>query len=177
MLAIKDLVKTIKTYLKWSVLVVGLSVVSCVAAFYIEPYGPEWHLRVHQVPFDIGSYDQGINLFKLEQGRYPDSLENLVPNYIKRNASDPWSFEYAYRLSASGYEIYSVGKNGIDELQQGDDVIAGDKEYSCDIYGTNCPLRFIDIAKYASAFLLVISLLVSIGLTGILIFRWLRERM
>ena len=71
----------------------------------------------------------GLDLFKLDVGRYPDSdegLQVLVENSVdivgwngpylrkKRVPQDPWSGDYVYTVPGEGndYELYSLGADG-----------------------------------------------------------------
>ena len=75
----------------------------------------------------IRDLEQALELYKLDVGRFPDSLESLVraPNgargwngpYLKKDEVplDPWGNAYDYRFPVSngaGYEIVSFGADG-----------------------------------------------------------------
>ena len=51
-----------------------------------------------------------LELYKRSIGSYPDSLDELVPNYITRLPSDPFSSQ-SFRYSKRGdvYNLYSFG--------------------------------------------------------------------
>ena len=168
--------KAVKRYFLWCVLTFCASLGVMAVALYVQPYGPEWHLRIHRVQHDLQNLKSTIEIYKRDRGLYPPTLADIVPDYQLSIPSDKWGSEYVYRVKSTEYDLYSVGTNGIDELLGGDDVILGRKEYSCDVYGTNCPLRFIDAIKYISAVLLITSLLLSIGLAGLIFYLWLTNR-
>ena len=57
-----------------------------------------------------------IRRFELEEGGLPTSLEELVPNYLSVTPADPYGDgPFRYQLTDSGYLLYSVGPNGVDE--------------------------------------------------------------
>ena len=75
----------------------------------------------------IRDLEQALELYKLDVGRFPESLESLVrqPNgargwngpYLKKDEVplDPWGNAYDYRFPVSngaGYEIVSFGSDG-----------------------------------------------------------------
>ena len=70
-----------------------------------------------------------LDLFELDNGKYPDKLEDLLkdpgeskaPNwngpYLKRRPLDPWRREYNYRLPGqhnTDYDLYSYGADGVE---------------------------------------------------------------
>jgi hypothetical protein len=59
--------------------------------------------------------DLGVRLFQSDEGRWPDSLEDLVPNYLPAIPIDPYSNQpLKYRPEPMGFVLYSVGDDGID---------------------------------------------------------------
>jgi len=70
-----------------------------------------------------------LEKYRKENGRYPESLEQLVPAFVKELPIDPFTDKnYIYRQENAGFIVYSIGKNladdrGILDHQQGyDDV-------------------------------------------------------
>ena len=65
---------------------------------------------------------------RAEQGEFPDRLGALVPGYLDEIPVDPFSQEpLLYERSETGYVLYSIGPNGIDERGRGvDDAPRGD---------------------------------------------------
>ncbi len=54
--------------------------------------------------------------FYRREGRWPDDLDVLTPDYIMEMPSDPFSGRpFIYRILDDGIIIYSVGTNGIDD--------------------------------------------------------------
>ena len=76
-----------------------------------------------------------LDLFELDNGRYPDKLEDLLRDpgeskatnwngpYLKRRPLDPWGREYNYKTPGQhnpDYDLYSYGGDGV---EGGDDDI------------------------------------------------------
>jgi general secretion pathway protein G len=69
---------------------------------------------------DLSALSNGVDLYHVETGQWPDSLAQLVPKFVKEVHKDPWGSDYAYVRSGEGYDIYSYGK---DKAQGGGDDI------------------------------------------------------
>jgi hypothetical protein len=71
--------------------------------------------------------------YRIEHGGYPSALGELVPRYFPTMPVDPWSgrelryCRHSETLYASGYLLYSVGMDGVDDggLAPPSDPIAG----------------------------------------------------
>ena len=75
-----------------------------------------------------------IDLFDVDTGEYPSSLEDLSKApasatnwkgpYVKKLPRDPWSHSYVYKYpgehNTDGYDLYSLGKSG---TEGGSDII------------------------------------------------------
>ena len=56
-----------------------------------------------------------LERYHLNHGTYPEALSGLVPRYLAEVPKDPIGGEpLKYRLSASGYLLYSIGWNQMD---------------------------------------------------------------
>jgi hypothetical protein len=56
-----------------------------------------------------------LRCYQSEQGRAPTGLEQLVPQYLQRVPSDPFSGRpVIYRLQGTNWLLYSVGEDGAD---------------------------------------------------------------
>jgi len=80
-----------------------------------------------------------LNQYKAKAGRYPESLDALIPGFLARSPADPYSGKsLSYSLRDGGYLLYSVGRNGQDEtspsvcsvkdregVADGDDIVWG----------------------------------------------------
>ncbi len=59
-----------------------------------------------------------IRAYQLEHGRLPASLDSLGPDLLSAAPTDPFDLAggpLRYRLGDEGYELYSVGLNGVDD--------------------------------------------------------------
>ena len=117
----------------------------------IGSYYPIDRVRAGDLPLLASVIDE----YHGENGRYPESLSDLLglkdrKIYVRNVPKDPWGSSYVYRRVSDEYELYSVGQNGIDESQRGDDVILDDKEYECGTYGKNCDIDKWGVIAFAS---------------------------
>lgn len=56
-----------------------------------------------------------LSAFQLEQGHAPQTLAELVPDYLPAVPRDPFSTgELVYRLKSGGPVVYSIGPDGVD---------------------------------------------------------------
>ncbi|MCX7013064.1 MAG: type II secretion system protein GspG [Candidatus Sumerlaeota bacterium] len=81
--------------------------------------------RVAQSKIDEALLAAALELFKLDNGQYPDSLQGLMPKYIKDPLVDPFCGQpYRYILSRdaqgrpSSYTLYSLGPDSADNQNQ-----------------------------------------------------------
>lgn len=84
--------------------------------------------RTQAAKTDINSsLPLALDLYEMDTGSYPDSLENLRTRsganteswhgpYLKKKPLDPWGKEYIYRSpgehNTDSYDLYSAGKDG-----------------------------------------------------------------
>ncbi len=60
--------------------------------------------------------DLAIRAYSLQRGRKPAKLDDLVPDYLPEVPKDPFSGkELVYRVTPTGYLLYSVGVDGKDD--------------------------------------------------------------
>ena len=77
--------------------------------------------RVESAKFAIA-----LRLYCMKHGAYPDSLDALVPEFLDKLPLDPFSGKpYVYRRDGSGFVVYSVGHNGVDD---GGVEVTGDRD-------------------------------------------------
>jgi general secretion pathway protein G len=69
---------------------------------------------------ELKALANGVDLYHVETGQYPESLQQLAPKYVKEIHKDPWGTDYQYLHTADGYDLYSYGK---DKQQGGGDDI------------------------------------------------------
>ena len=55
--------------------------------------------------------------YREEKGRYPASLEGLLPADRPKVYQDPFASKqsFKYRTTSDGFLLYSVGENGVDD--------------------------------------------------------------
>ncbi|MFH0945141.1 MAG: type II secretion system protein GspG [Planctomycetota bacterium] len=84
-----------------------------------------------QVRYDLSNLKTGVTIYKLQQGSLPETLAQLLePSEAYPQGClgredlpvDPWGNGYSYKTTASGYILWSLGPNGVDEGGQGDDI-------------------------------------------------------
>lgn len=67
---------------------------------------------------DIRALQSSINMYRLENMQYPDSLQDLVTAELLDNVpTDPWGNPYQYQKDggrAKHFDLYSFGLDGID---------------------------------------------------------------
>ncbi len=71
-----------------------------------------------------------LDLYEIDHGTYPDNLDVLREKkdgkgpYLKKSPIDPWGhpYKYVYPGTHSDYDLYSFGKDGVDNNGEGDDV-------------------------------------------------------
>ena len=76
--------------------------------------------QVKTATLDLKGLSNSVDLYHVDTGQWPDSLQQLLPKYVKEIRKDPWGKDYAYVRSGDGYEIYSYGP---DKAQGGGDDI------------------------------------------------------
>jgi general secretion pathway protein G len=76
--------------------------------------------QVQTARLDLRAISDGVDLYHVETGNWPDSLAVLVPKFVKEIRKDPWGNDYQYLRTGDGYDIYSYGP---DKAQGGGDDI------------------------------------------------------
>jgi hypothetical protein len=73
------------------------------------------HLR-RLVELRLLSAELFLQAFRQEHQSLPDSLDQLVPEYLPSVPTDPYDGKpLRYRTTDQGYELYSAGEDGIDD--------------------------------------------------------------
>jgi Type II secretion system (T2SS), protein G len=153
---------------------------STVAWEFFEPwYIPE--SRVGEAKADLKTLDLSLARFSSTQGRPPTQAEGLTSlrsaGLLDAIPDDPWRRSYVYStvVEPPGYKVYSLGANGVDEYEAGDDVTPSAKNYSCSDYREYCiTTQISQNMRPVLAFIALLSLLVA----GIILVRiiWQRVR-
>ena len=73
--------------------------------------------RVTRAQQDIRAVEAALNLYRLDNFRYPstdDGLEALVPKYLDSLPEDPWGNRYLYLSPGEmgEFDVYSYGADG-----------------------------------------------------------------
>lgn|GEM_PF-2174341 len=91
-----------------------------------------------QVQFDLRELKASITIFKITEGGYPDSLQDLMrpldeyPGGVYQHdvlPLDPWGNSYRFAMETHPKKrklmpkLWSIGPNGIDENGTGDDIL------------------------------------------------------
>jgi len=90
--------------------------------------------RVARAKSDIRAIQEAAGLYRLENGRYPTSLQQLVSatqgqadGYLDKVPVDPWNHEYVYRSDGHRVIIKSLGADGAEGGESWDkDVSSAD---------------------------------------------------
>jgi general secretion pathway protein G len=76
--------------------------------------------QIKTAHLDLKAISDGVDLFHVDTGNWPDNLSALVPRYVKEIRKDPWGNDYQYLKAGDGYDVYSYGP---DKAQGGGDDI------------------------------------------------------
>ena len=71
---------------------------------------------------DVATLDQGVQMYRLNNGRYPtgeEGLQALVPEFIQRLPNDPWSNPYRYSVPGQDGRPYAIATWGADGREGG----------------------------------------------------------
>jgi len=79
--------------------------------------------KVTQAKTDIQTFSKASELFRMDSGRYPEELQELLgvesedgekgKSYVKKVNLDPWGNDYSFNLiEDEEYEIISYGRDG-----------------------------------------------------------------
>lgn len=80
---------------------------------------------------EISTLEAALDIYRLDVGEYPDSLEGLVENdtdraswngpYLRRGVPvDPWGNEYAYQSNGRDFTLVSYGADGVSGGEEDD---------------------------------------------------------
>ncbi|MBI4565038.1 MAG: type II secretion system major pseudopilin GspG [Planctomycetes bacterium] len=114
-------------------LMVVIVIIGVLAALLVrEVMGHAERARIEATKAMISEVGQAADMFKLDHGRYPESLEDLLyaPSYVKpekypergylkRRPLDGWGNEFLYRLEGSGTTPYAIISYGADGREGG----------------------------------------------------------
>lgn len=119
------------TLIEIMVVVFILGLIAAVVAINVG--GAADSARVDTARLDIKGFENGLDLYKLKKGRYPNTSEGLGALYssgVMKGSpkKDPWGKDYVYmypgQKNNGGYDIVSYGADG--NPGGGDDITNGD---------------------------------------------------
>ncbi len=107
------------TLIEIMVVLVILGLVAGAITVAVIPQLREAEMR--KARLDIKKLEGALDLYKIEERGYPDSLGALAPKFVKEVTRDPWGQDYVYMKTGDGFEIISYGP---DKSQGGGDDIS-----------------------------------------------------
>ena len=75
-----------------------------------------------RVKADLDTLSSALDMYKLENMRYPtasEGLNALVPNYVRRLPNDPWNSPYVYVTPGPNGAPYRIASLGADKREGG----------------------------------------------------------
>ena len=75
-----------------------------------------------RVQADLSTLEQGIEMYRLENMRYPtteEGLAALTPNYVRRLPNDPWNSPYVYVSPGPNGAPFRIASLGADKREGG----------------------------------------------------------
>jgi len=129
-----------KTYSKKAFTLVELMLVVVIIGILVAMVVPRLAGRSEQAKAAAAKADiessiaLGLDMFELDNGSYPDSLDALLAKpssgadnwhgpYLKKKPVDPWGRGYMYKrpgIHNSDYDLYSLGPDG---SESADDIV------------------------------------------------------
>lgn len=117
------------TLVEIMVVVIILGILATVVVIAVTPRIKR--AKIEKAKSDVRAIEEAIELFKMEKGKLPDSLEQLVggtseggDSYLKTLHKDPWKNDYIYRKPGEGgreYEVVCKGPDGKENTK--DDIV------------------------------------------------------
>ena len=72
---------------------------------------------------DIATLEQGLEMYRLDNQRYPTSAEGLqalvAGSYIRRLPNDPWNHPYRYAIPGRNGAAFTISTLGADDREGG----------------------------------------------------------
>ena len=108
------------TLVELMVVIVIIGLLATIVAINVLPSGDQ--ARVTRARADISTIQAGLDLYKLQNGRYPSTSEGLGVlvqggkggGYLKGSAvpKDPWNHAYNYRAPGGNGRPYDITSDG-----------------------------------------------------------------
>ena len=109
------------TLLEMMLVVVIIGVLATIAVVSVSGRGKE--AKIGATKASIRQIDSAIEQFHMEKNRYPTSLAELSPSYLKVTPKDAWKRDFQYVTPApngKAYDVVSFGDDG--QIGGGDDI-------------------------------------------------------
>jgi general secretion pathway protein G len=106
------------TLIEIMVVLVILGLIASAIAYNV--FGQLKEAQIKTAKLDLQAISNGVDLYHVETGNWPDGLQQLVPKFVREVHKDPWGSDYAFVRAGEGYDIYSYGP---DKSQGGGDDI------------------------------------------------------
>ncbi len=108
-------------------LLLVMVIIAILAAVVVPKYaGQAQKAKVKAAQADISTIGTQLRAYEVTNEKFPTSEEGLQPlvdaKLLEKVPVDPWGHPYVYRSTADGFDLYSMGPNGQDDNQGGDDV-------------------------------------------------------
>jgi general secretion pathway protein G len=107
------------TLIEIMVVLVILGLIAGAIGFSV--FGQLKDAQIKSAKLDLQGLSNGVDLYHVDTGQWPDGLQQLVPKYLRELRKDPWGKDYSYVRSGDGYDVYSYGP---DKAQGGGDDIS-----------------------------------------------------
>jgi len=70
----------------------------------------------HEARIGLAQLALALKIYKAEKGKYPDRLDDLVPEILPELPKDPFTGkDFVYKREGEGFLVYSLGENETDE--------------------------------------------------------------
>ncbi|MDQ7780651.1 MAG: type II secretion system major pseudopilin GspG [Planctomycetota bacterium] len=126
------------TLVEMMVVIVIIGIMATVLITYVA--GQSDQARIAAAKGHIAQLDTAVQLFKMQNGRFPGTLAELMNRppdakvwpeggYVKTVPKDPWGGEYVLRVPGSGGRPFEIYCWGADMAQGGEGVNADITNY------------------------------------------------
>jgi len=88
-------------------------IIGILAAVALPKFGNQGvQARIKIAKGEMKSMATAVDLYQIEKGKYPGSLQELVPELMELIPNDPWDQPYNYQKSGSSFTITCNGPEG-----------------------------------------------------------------
>ncbi|GIK54105.1 MAG: hypothetical protein BroJett014_30780 [Planctomycetota bacterium] len=98
------------TLVELMVVIVILGIIGTVAFVFVmdKPDKAKWE----KARTEMGEIVKALNMYNLDNGEYPDSLDAIADRFNNKVPSDPFSKQpYGYERTAAGFTLVCLGKD------------------------------------------------------------------